>query len=168
MSKKTSYIDEQMIHTLSDNGESQRNIADALEIPRRTIRNVLNREPKPLDHPEIVGDGCSYMMEGGSIPQDPNELTPLDIEDLALNVSDRPTGQLQGIDSGYPDITYDERHKKYEVWFHNRRIWRASKLTEACKVRLSKGSLSLSNELLLQSVADASPEIQAALNEIPM
>jgi len=170
MSKKTSYMDEQMIHTLAENGESQRNIANAMDIPRPTVQAVLKREPSPSDAPEIVGDGCSYLLSdsGAEMPQDPNKLTPLDIEELDLNVSSHPTGQLQGIDSGYPDITYDERHKKYEVWLHNRRIWRASKLTKACEVRLSKGRLSKANEELLRAVVEAPPELQAALNELPM
>lgn len=170
MSKKTSYINEQMIHTLSNNGESQRKIAEALEIPRRTVRNVLGRDPRASEDPEIVGDGCSYLLsEGGAVmPQSTDVLTPLDIEELDLNVSDHPTGQLRNLDSGYPDITYDERHKKYEVWIHGRRIWRASKLTKACEVRLSKGSLSKDDEELLQSVVNSPIDVQEALNSPPI
>ena len=170
MSKKTQYYDEQMIHTLANNGESQRQIAIAMDIPRRTVRNVLDRVPKPLQEAEIVGDGCSYLLtdSGASMNQDPHLLTPLDIEEMELNVSDRPIGQLQHIDSGYPDIYYDERHKKYEVFLHGRRIWRDSKLSKACKVRLSKGELSKANTALLRAVVEGSAELQAALDEYPM
>lgn len=168
MSKKTSYTDEQMIHTLNNNGESQRAIADALEIPRTTVQEVLKREPRPLEYAEIVGDGCSYMTEGGSIHQDEELLTPLDIEELDLSVSNHPTGQLTGIESGYPDIYYNERSNQYDVYLHGRRIWRDTKLTKACEVRLAKGHLSKADEELLQAVIGASPEVQEALNYPPI
>jgi len=170
MSKKTSYTEEQMIHTLAENGETQHSIANALSINRSTVQSVLKREPTSSDAPEIVGDGCSYLLSdsGAEMPQDPNELTPLDIEELDLNVSDHPTGQLTKIDSGYPDICYNERSKQWDVFFYNRRIWRSTKLTEACRVRLGKGNLSEANTELLRAVVGASPEVQAAMNEIPM
>jgi len=168
MSKKTSYTEEQVIHMLSDNGATQHAIAEALEIGRSTVQAVLRREPTSSYAPEIVGDGCSYMIEGGSMPQDKNALTPLDIEEMDLKVSDHPTGQLTKIDSGYPDIYYNERSRQWDVFIHNRRVWRATKLTEACEVRLSKGSLSIKDKELLQAVVSSPDEVQAALNEIPM
>jgi len=168
MSKKTSYVDEQMIHTLSKNGESKSAIANAMDIPRTTVRVVLDREPSQSYNPEIIGDGCSYMTDGGSMPQDKDALTPLDIEDMELEVSDHTNGQLTKLESGYPDIYYNERSKQWEVWKGNSRIWRSTKLSEACKVRLSKGSLSATDEQLLQSVVDAPKEVQDALNEMPI
>jgi len=170
MSKKTSYTEEQVVHMLSDNGATQHAIAEALEISRSTVQAVLRREPTSSYEPEIIGDGCSYLLSdsGASVPQSPEVLTPLDIEELDLNVSDHPTGQLTKIDSGYPDIYYNERSKQWDVFFHNRRIWRSTKLTEACKVRLGKGNLSDAHTELLRAVVGASPEVQAAMNEIPM
>lgn len=162
MNKPTSYTDKQMIQTLSNNGDSIRTIANALGFSKSVVHKVIHQDIQPSEYPDQIGTGC-YTTSVHNGTQE--ELVPVDYEsDLSIGQS----GQLTKLDSGYPDIYYNEQSKQWEVWKGHKRIWRASTLVKACKVRLSKGKLSKSQQSLLQSVLDASPELQEALNSPPV
>jgi hypothetical protein len=160
--KKLSYATEQLIHTLRNNGETIRAIEEALGVPRSTVHRTLQKDIKPSYLPEIAGDGCyTTSTHNGELV----ESTPID-HDEGLSITQ--PGKLEHLDSGYPDIYYNERTRQWEVWIDNKRLWRATTLVKACEVRVSKGGLSKDEEKLLQAVIDSPIELQEALNYPPI
>lgn len=160
--KPLSYTDKQMIHTLRNNNQTIRAISDALGFSVGVIHKVLQQNIEPSYLPEITGDGC-YTTS--TTTGDLVESTPID-HDEGLSVA-KP-GQLDHLDSGYPDIYYNERSKRWEVWLGGKRVWRATTLVKACEVRVSKGGLSKDEQKLLQAVIDSPIELQEALNYPPV
>lgn len=164
MSTRLSYATKQMIHTLSDNGESIRTIMEALGLSYSSVQRTLKEEIEPSALPEIIGDGCYHTSTetGEQESTSPEEY----YEEEGYRFT-KP-GQLTKLESGYPDIYYNEQTKRWEVWLSSKRVWRATNLTKACEFRLSKGSLSKNEEKLLQEVVNAPPELQEALNFPPI
>jgi len=157
------YEDKQMVQYYNTNGYSLREIESATGLSRSAIHRVVNKEIEPSELPEIIGDGCYYTSTStGELVGSEDEY-----HEEHLNITDN-IGQMDKIDSGYPDIYYNERTRQWDVFLHNKRIWRATKLTKACEVRLNKGGLSNKHKELLQAVVDSSDEVKEALNYPPI
>jgi len=155
--------DIQMVKYYNDAGYSIREIADVMDLSKSAVHRACRKEHTISEQPEVIGDGCySTSIETGELL----DMAEVD-HDSELAIIGRD-GQMDRIESGYPDIYYNEKRGTWEIWLNGRRIWRERSLVRLCKVRLSKGRLSESDRKLLEAITTASIEVQEALDIPPM
>jgi len=161
-------VDEQMVQFYHKHGNSTRKIADAMDLSQSAVSRCIRREEKEPMNQTVMGEGCytTCTDTGYQLPTEGDNGMELDWDE-GLTITDR-YGDGEKIDSGYPDIYFNERTGQFEVWLNYKRIWRDTKLTKACEVRLSKGNLSPSDTKLLTAIVNSSDELREALDVRPI